>query len=339
MGMLRRLISIASWLTLGAVLAYWAGLRLIGESWWVTTILLYMPHVVLLIPVAVLALASAGFGPRRLLAVHAVAAVVIALPIMGLRGFGPDAATAGAPRMRLLSFNVGSGRRSIPAAVAEIRSIAPDIVVLQESSQEINDVVAAAVPGFATQTSTQFWIASRYPIVELHDPPKLKFGGVDRSPRFVRITLDSPLGRVDLYNIHPISPRDAIDGVRSDGRDARDAHGDRGVVGSNTALRRLQLEEISRLATSSSHPVIIAGDSNLPTSSRLLAELLGRWQDGFAAVGRGFGYTFPVGRHGAWMRIDRILAGPEFRFLQFGVGKGAGSDHYCVWADIERVSQ
>jgi len=36
------------------------------------------------------------------------------------------------------------------------------------------------------------------------------------------------------------------------------------------------------------------------------------------------------------MRIDRILAGPELRFLDFGVGRGRGSDHHCVWADLER---
>jgi endonuclease/exonuclease/phosphatase family metal-dependent hydrolase len=39
------------------------------------------------------------------------------------------------------------------------------------------------------------------------------------------------------------------------------------------------------------------------------------------------------------MRIDRIFAGPELRFLQFGVGSSRASDHHCVWAELELAAK
>jgi endonuclease/exonuclease/phosphatase (EEP) superfamily protein YafD len=339
--LLRRSLVALACVEAAGVVAFWVGLRFVGESWWVTTGLMYLPHVVLLAPVGAVALALAVVGPRRMLLVQAATAAVVLFPIMGLTLAGPRAPTPGAPRLRVLSFNVATGARSVAAVVAEIRAAAPDVILLQESTRAVNEAVAAAFPELARFGSTQFLVASRYPIVGSYEPPKLRFGGADRSPRFVGATLETPLGTLTVLNVHPISPRDALESVRGEGlveglRTGAVLDADGRVVDGNTALRRAQIEAIAAVAAASRHPVVIAGDTNLPGPSRMLAERLGRWQDGFAAVGRGFGYTFPVARRFPWMRIDRILAGPELRFLEFGVGESRASDHRCVWADVER---
>ena len=225
--------------------------------------------------------------------------------------------------------------------VAEIERARPDLVLLQVSPPTVDMAVALALPGFESRSSTQFFMASRYPIVAFHEPAGIGGRGIVRSPRFVRATLDTPLGLLDVFDIHPISPREALESVRGQGlytelRNGSVLRGDSRMMVENTELRRSQAEAIAALAAASQNPVIIAGDTNLPGPSRILAQTLGRWQDGFSAVGRGFGYTFPVGRHFAWMRIDRIMSGPELRFLTFGVGEGRNSDHRHVWADIER---
>ncbi len=342
MRILRWTVAAAAWLYAAVVLVYWLALRFVGEGWWLTTLDLYLPHVFLLAPIAALALLLALVGPRRLLLLQAAGAAVVLFPIMGLTLAGPNPAAPGAPRLRVLSFNVDSGRNSVPDMVAEIQGARPDVVLLQESAARVDDAVAAALPGFATRTSTQFFIASRYPIADLHEPPKVRAGGVRRSPRFVRATLDTPLGKLDVYSVHLISPRDPLEDVRGEGflvglRSGAVPRVDHRIIAQNAELRRIQAQTIATLAAASPNPVIIAGDTNMPDPSRIFAETLGRWQDGFAAVGRGFGYTFPVGRRFAWMRIDRILAGSELRFLDFGVGEGRGSDHHCVWAEIERA--
>jgi endonuclease/exonuclease/phosphatase (EEP) superfamily protein YafD len=339
---LRRIAAATSWFYAALVAVAWLALRFVGEGWWLTTLALYMPRVVLLAPAAALALLHALGGPRRLVLLQAGTAGMVLFPVMGLKLAGPNAATPGAPQLRVLSFNVDSGRNSVPDIVAEILGARADVVLLQESAKRVDDAVAAALTGFATRTSGQFFFASRYPIADVYEPPKVKFRGVQRSPRFVRATIETPLGRLDVYNVHLISPRDPLEDVRGEGfivglRSGAVFRVDRRVIAGNAELRRSQAELVASFAAASPNPVIIAGDTNLPDPSRILAETLGRWQDGFAAAGRGFGYTFPVGRRFAWMRIDRILAGPELRFLGFEVGAGRGSDHHCVWAEVERL--
>jgi vancomycin resistance protein VanJ len=334
----RRILTLASVLCTAGVLAYWAGLQWIGERWWGTAMLLYVPHAVLLAPVAVLAIAVAIVGPRRWLALHVATAVWVLVPIMGLRWSGPVAGTPGSSRLRVLTFNVANGDRSVAAVVAEISAVSPDVVVLQESTMQIDDAVAAALPGFSVRSSSQFLVASRFPVVDLYEPGKLAFAGQLRSPRFVRATIETPGGALDVYDVHPISPRDAFEEVASPGG-TLGGSSERATIRKNTELRRLQVQEIARLAKASAHPVLIAGDTNLPRLSQILEDELGGWQDGFDAVGRGFGYTFPVGRHAVWMRIDRIFAGPQLRFLQLHVDEGRGSDHACVWAELEWVGK
>jgi endonuclease/exonuclease/phosphatase (EEP) superfamily protein YafD len=324
-----------------AIVADWATLRWIGEAWWPTTVLLYLPQLLLLVPVVVLALIVALIGPRTLLLLHAVSTAILVFPVLGLSLAGPQTAAPGAPRLRLLSFNVDSGGQSVPQLLAEIDGASPDIVVLQESTPELAAQVAARLPGFSTHESTQFFVASRWPIVDAVAPPKVAAKGVDRSPRFMKYTIDSALGPIDVYNVHPISPREGFEELRGHGlltgvKNGDLLGGDHRHIEDNTALRRVQLEGIAALAATSKNPVVIAGDTNSPGASRMLTEILGRYQDGFDAAGRGLGYTYPAHKRFAWMRIDRVLAGPELRFLDFQVGTGHGSDHYCVWADLTR---
>ena len=82
----------------------------------------------------------------------------------------------------------------------------------------------------------------------------------------------------------------------------------------------------------SARPVIIAGDTNLPGPSRIFHGNLGDFDDAFAAVGRGFGYTYPSKLPS--MRIDRILTNGKLQAIDFRVGDTRASDHLCVSATI-----
>jgi vancomycin resistance protein VanJ len=312
-----RLVAVATWGYLATIVVYWGALRFIGEGWWVTTGMLYLPHVMLLVPALPLVALLAVRGPRSWIAAPVAAAAIVLVPIMGLVVFGGAEAPSGSPRLRLLSYNIDSGRRSVDELVAQIRDVHPDVVVLQEGDEAVGERVTAELTGFARHASGQFYLASRWPIVDVFEPPKIHVRDADRTPRFVRYTLATPLGPLDVFVVHPVSPRDGFE-----------AH--------NIELRRAQAEAIVALARTSTHRVILAGDTNLPQGSRIFADTFGHYRDGFAEVGRGFGYTYPAHKRFAWMRIDRILAGPGLRFLDFGVGTRHGSDHYCVWADLER---
>ena len=105
-------------------------------------------------------------------------------------------------------------------------------------------------------------------------------------------------------------------------------------VEDNSGLRALQVEALAKLARSQPDPVVIAGDLNLPPLSAAFHRHLSEYQDGFREAGWGFGHTF----NSKYMplRLDRILAGPEFRIIAFEVGCDDLSDHLCVVADIQR---
>jgi hypothetical protein len=161
-----------------------------------------------------------------------------------------------------------------------------------------------------------------------------------RSPRFLKYTVDTPIGRIVLYNVHPVSPRSGIYSLRGKGlrreiMSGRLFSGDNaGVLASDSSLRGEQIEAVGHFADQESDPVVIAGDTNLPGLSVYLSHL-SKYRDGFRQASWGFGYTFPADKR-PWLRLDRIMASKELRFVGFEVGSSKVSDHHCVVADLQR---
>jgi endonuclease/exonuclease/phosphatase family metal-dependent hydrolase len=241
----------------------------------------------------------------------------------------------------LLTFNVNSGFFGVPGIVKQITACLPDVVLIQEGQFGGGELVQRLREFYPyVHASTQFAIASRFQIREATDPERLKYYGRDRSPRFMRYLLETPLGPIALFSVHPISPRgalhvhrfrDALHLFRTGALFAGDPEKD---LGSNTGLRKLQIAAVAELAASEKVPVLIAGDTNLPNLSVTLRTNLGRYDDAFRTAGSGFGYTFPA-KH-PFLRLDRVLAGPELHFTSFRLGCVGVSDHLCVVTEIER---
>jgi endonuclease/exonuclease/phosphatase family metal-dependent hydrolase len=315
-----------------------AALRLVGERWPVTAVALYAPRALFGLPLPFLLAALIVLGHPRLAVLQIVSGLVLLFPLMGF--VLPHGIPAKRGSLRVLSYNVNSCHGGADKIAEEIDRFSPDIVLLQEcDTDRMAPPMRARYP--VVDTSTQFLVASRYPIAASDDPDRLLYGGHHRSPRFVRRVIETPLGSIAFYSIHPISPREALVAVRHGlPRELRAGHfpGDLGapVLPENFGLRELQVRTISEEASRESVPVVIAGDTNLPGGSVVFDRYLSRYVDGFNAVGRGFGYTFPNGAHPSWMRIDRILTASPLRFTSFFVGDSPASDHRCVVADFER---
>ena len=186
-------------------------------------------------------------------------------------------------------------------------------------------------------------VASKFPIVASLDPERLPHEGRLRSPRFMQYVIETPIGRIAFYSVHPISPRTGIyvlrgkQGLRRELLSGRFFAGENAaVLESDSVLRGEQVEAFSHYAGLEHDPVVIAGDTNLPSLSNFFSRYLSRYQDGFRRASWGFGYTFPADK-GPWMRIDRIMASDELRFVGFEVGRSRVSDHHCVVADLQRA--
>ena len=315
-------------------------LALIGEGWWVTTLGLYLPQFGFALPLPFLAAALWLLRLKRLLLVQVVSLVTLLFLVGFVMPF-PVRANEGALRLRVLSFNVDSGYAGYDKIAAKISEHSPDVVLIQEAFHAPESLAELLKKHYANvEYSTQFVIASRFPILARTDPDRLPYLGRQRSPRFMRYVIATSLGALAFYNVHPASPRGvlrvyrvryALHMLRTGELFSGDPESD---VEANAGLRLLQVQAIAGLADVEPRPVVIAGDFNLPSLSPALRRNLSRYRDGFRSAGWGLGYTFPS-KH-PWMRLDRVLTSDSLRVTNFEVGCEGLSDHRCVVAELER---
>jgi len=187
----------------------------------------------------------------------------------------------------------------------------------------------------------QFLVASKFRIVSNDSPPPIPFFGRERSPRFRRFVVDTPLGAVTFYSLHTVSPRGGFYNLRGQGLRREILSGRlfsggaaKPEIRGTAALRMLQVKAMAQLARAEKGPVMIVGDGNLPTLSDARARYLGDFHDGFAEAGLGFGYSYPSTF--PWMRIDMLLSNDQLAFKRVEVGRGRASDHLCVFGDVVR---
>ncbi len=311
--------------------------RFVGERNWLVTVLMYLPRIGWLLPLPfVLGLHLVARDQARAVAVTVTSVLLVAFPLMGWKVFGRDEDAM--KSMRVMSWNTYFGRIDNEAIRKKVADEKPDVFVAQGTAHRTKELFRADTAGYVLESDDEFFLATRFPVVDKYAPPPFE-DDPNHKPSWVRYTLDTPLGRVDLFSVHPRSPRSGMEGLRGQGFKARILAGDLPEdagesVAKNTKLRRRQIESVVAAMRSSQNPILLAGDTNLPTLSWLFHDAFGALHDGFADAGRGLGYTFPAKR--PWMRIDRILADKTFRFLRFWTGSVIASDHLYVVAELTR---
>jgi len=348
-----RLVLVWRWGLRAAAVAYViglvaaiAGMRWVGDAWWPTIALLYLPRWGFALPLPFLTGALLMGRAWRWLLTQLVALVLVVFlmgPHLSLGRSGARAGTPGLPSFKVVTFNVNGVRAGLDSVAAHLLAAEPDVIAVQEAGNEDAGAWQERLPGYEVEKNGQFVLASRFPIEDRFEPPPIMHDGRHRTGRFQRYRIATPGGPILLYNVHPVSPRESFDDLRGEGLGHEIAQGRVFRVGtaevtSAAALRGEQLGAVVADAASSPLPVIIAGDTNLPEQSRTLARVFKGYQDAFADVGFGFGYTFPIRKGGPWMRIDRIFAGPRLRFLDARVIPGKVSDHLPVIATVQPVS-
>lgn len=325
--------TIVSWLCLvylAASLGLWAFVSLVGDRWWLATVVLFGPRWVFLTPMAIL-IPAALLAHLRSLWLLLGAGITIIGPVMGFCVPWPSFTREPAARfsIRVLTCNAGGGHFRSGDLSELIVATRPDLVGLQEGY--IRTLPANTWPdGWSLQTN----VASRYPIrkVEKLDPGSLGGDGF-----VTRFDLETPGGLVHFFNLHLETVRDGLEAVMS--RKWRGAP----ELTANIALRERESEAASRWVLpfiglgdrETARPVLISGDFNLPTDSDIYQLYWAEYTNAFSSAGLGFGYT----KFTRWfgIRIDHVLAGPGWRCRRCWVGPDVGSDHRPVLADLEWV--
>jgi endonuclease/exonuclease/phosphatase (EEP) superfamily protein YafD len=336
----RRLVLFAAIAYPTMLLAVVLAFRFVGERWWFTGAALYLPRVGFAVPLPLVVIALVRYRMRLLLLAQLAAGGLVLFPLMGLVLPSARSPTGSGPTMRVLSLNANSGYSGIPALLEAVDHYSPDLVVMQEIAIGADDPLIRALQArYATVNATgQFVVASRFPLSSIQEPNRFLYGNQMHSPRYMRYVGETPVGRVAIYNIHPVSPRQGFYRIRGAGLRNEIASGRlfEGAAGpdvqANSGLRKGELDVVAKSTRAETLPVLIVGDTNLPGLSPLLAQFEDTYQDGFREVGWGFGYTFPSKL--PWMRIDRMFANSALRFEHFEVGCAETSDHLCIVADV-----
>jgi vancomycin resistance protein VanJ len=312
-------------------------LRFVGEDWWVTAVALYLPRLGFAVPIVVASALLLVAGVRRLWWTQLVAVLVLVFPLMGCVLPWPAAGRDGSA-LRVMSYNVHALDHNTQPIADAARRFNADVAFFQEYSSE-SSLMAELRAQFAfVQDTGQFLVASRYP-TRTSEPPKFAFQGEPHSPRYTRNEIETPLGRVTFFSVHPLSPRLALYSVRGNiKRELKSGELFEGApppdVEENTGLRRAEVEKAAEAVRATKGSVVVLGDTNLPTLSAIFARNFGYLRDGFVRAGSGFGYSFPTKL--PWMRIDRILASDDLDFAAFSTGCGTTSDHLCVTAELHK---
>lgn len=293
----------------------------------------YAPYPLLLAAAAAVALLAWGCG--RAWRVASLAAVVlVATVLMGLRLNWPG---GGAPTLRLMTFNakgyLAASRPDWAFQLAhEVARHDPDVIVLQDA-RELGRVgaetLAAMFPGREVYRFGQYAIASRLP---LRDCSSGSIPFRSEPHTFAQCVVDARGTEVEVVTAHFLTPRDGLTAIRG------------GELGRGLEAWRQNMEDrmeqarlLARRVAERKRPILVAGDFNATPWSLVVRELEDAGlRNAFSESGLGFGFTYGHSlRPGfSFLRLDHILASPEFRIVDCFVGDDGISTHRPVVADL-----
>lgn len=302
-----------------------------GEALWPVTLFLFGPRWVIALPLPVLSF-LAVLVDRRFVVPLTVACLAMLVPLSGLNipwGRLVPRGEDTAPAIRVLTWNMGGGVEPGPRPVAWVLEEArPDVAVLQEC----DDARLAQPAEWHRHRTHDTCLLSRFPMVEVavRDPTDMwKLAG---SGEIVRYTLETPIGLVELTNVHLETPREGLEAILASKL--------RGVpeLQAKYAQRELEARVARRWVDEGARGLrLVAGDFNTTVESNLFRAYWSGFRDCYAAAGWGFGHTKHTRRIGT--RIDHILAGDGLECVDARVGPWVGGDHAPVIATLRRSTR
>lgn len=319
------------WAYLAATIVGAVGLRLLGDHWWVATLLSFGARwpwaapLVLLIPAAIVC------RSRRSIVMLSVAAILAVGVIMDVRvpwrawcERAPAVDTAG--RLRVVTWNAHwCEELDGPAASAWFATERPDVIALEEWPRGRSVAPLVGEGAWHRLDDRELCVLSRFPIRRAW-PARFgpSFGPSGSGARYV---IDSPAGEIPLAVVHLASPHfDFAAALRGepDGP-AR--------VRRNTARRWAQAAEVDAWARGVGGRALVLGDLNTTSDSPIFRGLQRQLADAFQTAGAGFGWTYA--HRGALARIDHVLFGATWSCRRCAVGPPIGSPHRPVIAELK----
>lgn len=338
-----RVIRLLSWAALGWVTAFLLLLFGVSERWWLGAVATYSPRIAVLAPSLVL-LPIALFLDRRSAYLNGVAIFMVAVFAMEFHLPKPFRSSAegskvGGFSLRIVSGNVDSFGPDFETFLNEIKGTEPDLIALQEApAGRAPLALKDAYSDWQIVTSTEFWVASRFPAQILDRCHTTDFN----RDAAVAVEIDTPAGTMVLVDVHTRTARFGIYELQPAKVFSREGSKAIAKMEDIQARRHSELAAVREFVDriSRERATIVAGDFNTPESSSAFPEFSGGFTNAFTASGWGYGHTAPCDRTGPlpaghpWIRVDHILVNRSWDIVSCRTGTGNGSDHRLVMAEV-----
>jgi vancomycin resistance protein VanJ len=315
----RKWALICAWSVVLLEIAAWMAMRL-GDAMVIPTLLAYGARWVWLLPVA--ALLPLLYWTRSVLAPSAVALAICLLGVMQFRL--PHLPVAqGCCRVTVLTVNGNQAARGNDFRQL-VASAGADVIAMQEWDESALD---RGIAGWTIHCEGQLCIGSHHPMTGIQ---VLDQRTPDRSRAMALVAqVATPDGPVSFFAVHLETVRKGIEPVLHEGVAGT------GDLMANLAFRDSESREVATwIRKHTLHPMLIAGDFNLPTDSAIFRQHWTTWPDAFESVGVGLGHTKFTSLWG--IRIDHVLFDSSWQAVSSRVGPDVGSDHRPLIVTLQR---
>ncbi len=271
------------------------------------------------------------------------------LGVVGLKGAWNGKNTANSNSIRIITYNIGNTNAQHKSGTDTslweklIVETDPDIFCFQEFSRRKKNIVAQHFDRLSRENGMKYTriVSNRLAIFSKFPIDRKRWNQFeDPENGYLWVDLKTDNGTIRVINLHLLSNRitGIVDRLADDNnlQKKRTWQNLKNVVSrykNKAKVRANQAAVIKESIENSPYPVIVCGDLNdspLSYTYHLIAQKL---QDTFKEGGKGLSFTF-AGNIPA-LRIDYILADPEFRVSDCQVMDHIEySDHYPVSATI-----
>ena len=301
----------------------------LADQWWPATALSFAPLKLLAMPLILLVPLALVFHRWSLLTL-AAAGAVLAWPMLGLQiawqGMSSDSQ---APSLRVMTCNIHRTQLNAAEFRKVLESVRPDVVAMQDWTS-VDQPKLFPPSNWNTCRNGELFLASRFPIsqaqsISLAEPPPAKFEFRLGAAACYRLT--TPMGEVNLINLHLSSPHSALDALKR-----FDPTAPQQLI-YNSLCREMESATIQQFTETLDNPALIVGDFNTPTVSTLYRRHWNDFSNAFSTVGCGYGTTHISATSS--VRIDHILYGPGWQARSCWTGPAVGSPHRPLVADMQ----
>jgi endonuclease/exonuclease/phosphatase (EEP) superfamily protein YafD len=299
------------------------------ERWWWSSLNLYLPQCIWALPGLALLAVSLRYA-RSLAWLFLLPLLWVAGPLMGFcwSRSQPAVDPATGTSLRVMTYNIKWAQRDLDAVMEAITDEKPDLLLLQDTGQAMEQGLAKLLSGWHLCAAGQYVIASHLPLSGA-DVRWISFPGAKHT--CLRCRLQIGRRTVTLYDVHLITPREGLQALKQMEDESIEE------MQKNTSARLCQAGALVDYIRKEPGLILLAGDLNAPLQSLVCRSLQDeRLTDAFAAAGRGYGYTYGhfLRPHISFLRLDHIFASRHWQVLRCWTGESAGSDHRPVIADL-----